>query len=101
MISTPTVFILGAGASRPYHFPTGPELVDRICQSPSDEFAPFGVDEKAFQSFVNELRSSDHPSVDAFLAHRKEFEDVGKKAIAYKLIECEKDDTLSKTKDWY
>ena len=30
MIETPTLFVLGAGASKPYGYPTGPELRSEI-----------------------------------------------------------------------
>ncbi len=32
MIETPTVFILGAGASKPYGYPTGNELITQLCK---------------------------------------------------------------------
>lgn len=32
MITENTIFILGAGASKPYGFPTGAELREQICK---------------------------------------------------------------------
>ena len=101
MIKTPTVFILGAGASMPYGFPSGAELAAHICQAGSD-LQPFGVSQKENDEFVIELRNSGQSSVDAFLEHRPEFLHVGKVAIAYHLIQREDSlELLSRNRDWY
>src|SRR5229473_2611714 len=89
MITTPTVFILGAGASMPYGFPSGAEMVRDICNAPESELDSFGVSQTDYHEFATELRNSDQPSVDAFLELRRKFERVGKTAIAYHLVRCE------------
>lgn len=112
MIKTRTVFILGAGASAPYGFPTGRELVNRIvrgldrreplhnmltphpCSFPSD----------LLEKFRDELRKSRRSSIDKFLEDRPEFIPIGKAAIAIELMPLEHDDrllTASPQEDWY
>jgi hypothetical protein len=99
MITTTTVFILGAVASIPYGFPSGGELLTKICQKRPEEYTRFGCRENHTAEFLNALRGSDYNSVDAFLEHRPAFMDVGKIAIAWHLVTCENAGHLSG--DWY
>lgn len=118
MITTPTVLILGAGASFPYGYPLGSALVDRVLkenllqkhQKPSsvgdhliggDELLAFNFSKRQIDDFRSELRSSQAQSVDAFLEHRHEFMDIGKTAIAAQLCRCENPEQLFTYKDWY
>jgi hypothetical protein len=103
MISVPTVFILGAGSSMPYGFPSGKALSDMIWQA-SPDAARYGIDPDAYKTFASALRACKQSSVDAFLEHRQEFLDVGKKAIALYLIRRETNDALfgaEDVEDWY
>jgi hypothetical protein len=62
----------------------------------------FGVDQKTVDDFLKELKASHQGSVDAFLEHRREFIEVGKKAIALHLIREETEDRLDGAgEDWY
>jgi len=93
MIRTPTVFVLGAGASQPFAFPTGRELVDHTVQAlQSNEnrafFTQLGFAEEDVIRFRDQLWGSGRNSVDAFLEHREEFVDVGKAVIAWALYEA-------------
>lgn len=103
MIKINTVFILGAGASRPFEFPTGPELVERVIKSlqesgigradkPSafDHLHDLGIEVDEIRRFQRHLRLSGAMSVDVFLEHRREFLEIGKAAIAANLIPFEK-----------
>jgi hypothetical protein len=103
MISTETVFILGAGASIPYGFPSGLDLVSKICEPSGDRrYIQFGIDQATAESFITALRQSDQQSVDAFLEHRGNFMLAGKTAIAVQLIQCENHNALfGQTRDWY
>jgi hypothetical protein len=102
MIKTPTVFVLGAGASMPYGFPSGDTLAADICQANRDRLEPFGVGPKEYEEFAKQLRASDQASVDAFLEHRQKFIKVGKLAIAFHLIGCEATGRLQYPhRDWY
>jgi hypothetical protein len=100
MISRPTVLILGAGASVPYGFPTGPGLRDLVCKpgAGGDKIAK-AVVEAGFRpdtvgSFVTQLRESGCRSVDAFLEHRPDLVSIGKAAMAAALIPFERIDEL-------
>jgi hypothetical protein len=100
MITTPTVFILGAGASMPYKFPSGQMLVNEICANPGAvAHDALGVHPDHYKEFADQLRQSQQPSIDAFLEYRTEFQDIGKRAIAYFLIKKENHAHLSG--DWY
>lgn len=97
MILTPTVFVLGAGASVPYGLPLGVGLKQLVLENytPADghnanllfnvtEFSPEFVGE-----FVQSLRYSGLSSVDAFLERRAEFMDVGKAMMGIELFQRE------------
>ena len=112
MIKTRTVFILGAGASKPYSFPTGRELVDRILHGLDRRERlynlltplPCSFSQQHLERFRTELYNSRRSSVDAFLENRPEFVDVGKAAIAIELMPLEIDHNLlaaERAHDWY
>ena len=97
MITTPTVLVLGAGASYPYGFPTAKELKELICEtfsSPDDIASQLlgGSESKYSPKKFSEFREAflrSPASIDAFLLRRPEFLDVGNLAIAYCLIPFE------------
>lgn len=96
MITEPTVFVLGAGASMPYGYPSGSELRDTICEYlSSNESSQFkylyelGCKAADIRKFRTALLYSGKPSVDAFLEYRPEFLEIGRTAIAQVLIPCE------------
>lgn len=101
MIRRSTTFILGAGASRSYGFPTAYGLYDRVCSGQS-QTPPIARDDPVLQElaeglfgdFRRELRQSGQQSVDAFLEHRADLLDVGKRAIACGLIPFESEKAL-------
>ncbi len=113
MIEQETALILGAGASMPFGFPTGRELLDKVCG-----YLHFGdkmarrataVEQLKFSTLeINEFRTallrSGQNSVDAFLEHNKEFEEIGKASIAEVLLTYEKTEQLferKRTENWY
>jgi hypothetical protein len=103
MIIEPTVFIIGAGASRPYGFPSGKELFDNIsegkCSLPATEDPDFDqIQNNSVQHFIGELRGSGHESVDAFLENRTDLVDIGKRLIASALIPFEDEQLLFEQK---
>jgi hypothetical protein len=114
MITTPTVLVLGAGASQPYGFPSAGELADLICKtftSENSDGCRF-FDSQAnltagdFLRFREALLKSDSASVDAFLEYRQEFMSIGKLAIAYCLMPFEKEEKLfqcdgARGEHWY
>ena len=96
MIKTPTVFILGAGASIPYGFPSGLLLREIICGASNinNEFhvtfrEQFSLSEAEVIAFGNAFQKSQIASIDSFLARRSEFVEIGKFAIASVLCPLE------------
>jgi hypothetical protein len=106
MIERPTVIIFGAGASQPYGFPLGSDLLEIICNnldSSSNEFRfRWWVDRLSYYGFspdnITEFRAalfrSQQSSVDSFLEHRPEFLEIGKIMIAETLIPFEVEERL-------
>ena len=111
MITKPTVFVLGAGASMPYGFPSGKQLVEHISEAtrqkttslpPIPDDSRYLISREAIQAilvnnfgklesekFGNALYLSNQYSIDAFLEHRTEFAEIGKLAISlFILREC-------------
>lgn len=113
MITTPTVLVLGAGASAPYGFPVASELKERICSAFVKDSVPVRmlhegseIPMNVFLEFRDAFYKSGQSSVDAFLEHRPAFIAVGKLAIAYSLMPYESEDALfestgSRGGNWY
>ncbi len=129
MIHDHTVFVLGAGASRPYLFPTAGELREMILQrnEPIEilenmgfENAPpgFGVDARTkfrnwlyaqllryrvkrpdVEEFQMRFRKSELYSIDSFIAKNPDYQKLGSLLIAIILLKCEQENVLSG--DWY
>ena len=106
-----TVFVLGAGASKPYGFPMGRELLMQIYRgsqcTPGHPDGPIytqlrdaDFDGQLLASFRDELFYSNQPSVDSFLENRREYVEVGKGAIAAALIPYENESMVFRN-DWY
>jgi hypothetical protein len=109
MISRPTVFVLGAGASAPYGFPLGAKLVEQILRDLRPEsgtqyvqavMKAAGAGPDAIDAFLLDLRFSRRSSVDRFLQTRPEYAAIGKAAIAGLLIPRENDMVLAERSDW-
>jgi hypothetical protein len=102
LITENTVIIVGAGASTPYGYPTGKELLQQIC----DEFpkqlhrlltgqplmnrdaSPKEVQDA--MDFAGAFRDARVRSIDRYLAINDEFSSIGKLAIAMAILEVEK-----------
>ncbi|MFC1484332.1 hypothetical protein ACFL5M_00725 [Candidatus Neomarinimicrobiota bacterium] len=104
MISKSTVLVLGAGASKPYYFPVGRKLFERVVRGIrssdgrlSQQLQVCGCREEEIESFCHELERAQQPSVDAFLEHRQEFLEIGKLAIAAELVLKEQENILIPT----
>lgn len=122
LIEKQTVFILGAGASFPYDYPTGPQLNNSIIEmidfdesSLLDENKPttkgilaihaihenFSNDLlKQFLNLKKGLEDSGRSSIDTFLENRSEFCDIGKRCIAWNLIKKEYQ-KINDKRDWF
>lgn len=92
MIKTPTVFVLGAGASAPYGFPTGSELIEDVIHINGGQGneSRFGYPEEKIQDFCDRLAGSFTDSIDVFLEKNSQYQTLGKRMIAHKIKECEK-----------
>jgi|GEM_PF-772857 len=118
MIKKNTVFVLGAGASHPYGYPTGEQLLNQISSlGLNDQFLEFlekttspneiwkdGHDQRTkFKKFVNELEGSGLLSVDRFMVVKPEYSQVCKYAISYILLNAENVNkfNVAKAGDWY
>jgi hypothetical protein len=62
----PLVFVLGAGASKPYGYPTAQELVERIAFDEPGDNSPLSTRDE-FRELQKNLATSKTPSVDMFL----------------------------------
>jgi hypothetical protein len=86
----PMVFVLGAGASKPYGYPLGKDLVWHIAADslPAESCLDKPPHLHHYRVFRDNLANSKAPSVDLFLGRDSQhrFETVGKLAIAENLI---------------
>ena len=101
-----TVFVLGAGASKPYGFPLGSELKNilitnlsnRYCQNVLKEH---GFEESLVEDFAETLPRTYYPTIDIFLEKKTKFRELGAYLIAYSLLPMENAHNLFPQKDWY
>jgi hypothetical protein len=94
-----SLFLLGAGASCPYGYPSGEELTSNIYNECL--LLPKGrtylalkqlFHETEILKFAHDLRASNQVSIDAFLKERKaDYEQIGKIAIAINILDRERD----------
>jgi hypothetical protein len=109
MINIPTTFILGAGASVDYLYPSGVGLMERVVRQLKTPGGPewkalldLGHRKAHLSKFADDLYLSGRSSVDAFLEHRRDYIEVGKDAMAYILVQFEELVTLFRIQDnWY
>jgi hypothetical protein len=119
MIKDHTVFILGAGASVPYNFPTAAGLrqylIGDFLQDYEDNLNSKGLSEydvedfcRPFESIINSFKLSSVISIDRFLAQSGDpvIVSLGKLAIAFSLLRNEKaskfrEDSEDVRHDWY
>ncbi len=101
MITQPTVFVLGAGASAPYGLPLGAGLRTNILDRYNDNTGrtvhllnTTRFNRAEIDAFVNALRYSGLSSVDAFLERRPQFMEIGKSIMGIELLHGEIHDRL-------
>jgi hypothetical protein len=121
MLKEKICLVLGAGASRPYGLPTSQDLrhivlggtyassaFDRLEKGSGKNVAAqylqlvtsWGVSRSDLEAFQSEFFKAQRVSIDAFLAQRKkQFEHVGRIAIAAAILMCENHYQL--TENWY
>jgi hypothetical protein len=118
MITEETVFITGAGASKPYEFPTGKELRKQLCFDLPERIKPYiskdnranSQDSVVINSKLLEFSSvffkSSNQSIDLFLAKNTRFSQIGKIGVAACILDAEKKSKFreqmdNEDEDWY
>jgi len=106
MIETPTVLVLGAGASVHASYPLGGQLLSQICSmrgSAQLDDLPEGWTRAEAEGLCTRLSRSGHYSVDAFLGTERDDAALGKYLLARVLKSCERTDLLFPPHDsgWY
>lgn len=104
-----TTFILGAGASKPYSFPSGLELKNDIIQSLKDKNSKYftnlleiGFTEIEIKKFRESLYYCSTFSIDQFLEKNEKYIQIGKSCIAQILLAKENARNLFETPNsWY
>lgn len=95
MFTKPSVLLLGAGASKPYGFPTGPELIRQLLDDELTDAEKtalqnaFGTNKADYQHFIDHLRTVKPPSIDFYIEHHTQWREMAKFALAMKLMKCE------------
>ena len=95
MIKSKTVFILGAGASCPYGYPTGAQLRRQICLDFKKQYLEWlktnmdsasGREDRYewIKHFIETFFKSNTKSIDLFLARNEHLADAGKYIITFK-----------------
>ena len=110
MISTPTLLVLGAGASMPYGYPSGDQLYTEIMEMSRSsggvqDLTSAGFKPQFIEKFCTDLRHNQQYSIDRFLNQRREYSDIGKFSIALRLVRCEVPEGMERvgleTGHWY
>jgi hypothetical protein len=108
MLNRKTVFILGAGASCPYGYPSGAHLREYIClpinaRSEKEKARIFGEaigSENSFDDFRKKFEHSSTKSIDLFMARNPKLAQVGKCIIAYEIFTAEHRSLFREQAEW-
>lgn len=107
-----TVFVLGAGASMPFGFPSGEGLITKIFEELKCHFKTSGkvdptkdqvllkmlleqFEYNFIENFLNSLLKSQTNSIDNFLSHNSQYREIGKMCIFYIILKYEKNSLVS------
>lgn len=106
IMESPTVLVLGAGASNRFGFPLGPDLKKLMSENLHNPgfrrtLQPFGFDENLIRDFDEALGYSSHPTIDIFLEKKTNFREIGAYVVARTLMPLERHPSLFPQKDWY
>jgi hypothetical protein len=99
MFTTPTVFVLGAGISHPFGFPSGEDIIGEICCATQESQEQ--MKRMLSCSVAQELRAKIDPffhhlgrtpdlSIDRWLESSPSFVEIGKRAIAFVISNAER-----------
>ena len=94
MLTRQICLVLGAGASQPYGFPTGGELMRLIAGPQPDEWWPLakavtGFDQDKHAQFISRLQESGVTSIDQFASGNQSLKKYAKALIAYYIGKAE------------
>lgn len=95
------VFVLGAGASCPYGFPTGKDLREQILSKYASDWKAYlsakvrdnpliSQEIRLAKEFEEKFRKSSTKSIDLFLARNPEYSRAGKRAIIFRILDAER-----------
>jgi len=115
LIDKRTVFVLGAGASCPYGYPSGAELRRYICldfpkryEEYLSQYSDKGYRDSKLLSikhFADTFFNSSTPSIDLFLARNLNLVETGKYIISFIILDMEQkshfNEQAIKGQDWY
>jgi len=111
VINKTVTLIVGAGGSIPYGFPSGSDLVRQLIligDNPNNNIATRAIlelghfDPSELAELQSKLRLSQRSSIDAFLERNRQFERIGKAAIAVLLSRNENYEQLyASNENWY
>ena len=117
MIDKKTVFVLGAGASCPYGYPSGAQLREEICLNLRNKYlnhlsgayrdvATRKNKHEEIKFFIKTFNDSTTKSIDLFLARNPHLAETGKSIIAYKIFDTEINSNFRERskypeQDWY
>src|SRR5262249_14489545 len=100
-----TVFVLGAGASKSYGYPSGPELVKNMLQlheNVTHVLRNLRYSQDNWGPYQEALRKSAQSSIDSFLERRPDMRELGKVLIAADILRCENEGRFFNSDDnWY
>jgi len=104
LINKRTVFVLGAGASCPYGYPSGSRLRELICYESGflRSYVDYLNKNKSLQDtkdkrieeikkFIKAFNASKIKSIDVFMANNPKLAPIGKYIIAYEVFRAERD----------
>lgn len=107
-MSKKITLLLGAGSSLSMGYPVGASLRSEIIQFANNRYKTHicdsMADERDLNLFVEQFKLSQMESIDAFLARRPNFSEIGKRAIAAILLDKENERLLHSsdhTDNWY
>lgn len=117
MITERAVFVLGAGASKPYGYPTGAELRNEICSNFVNQYhanvlrgesshTHREMRLRSVRGFTETFFKSSTKSIDLFLSRNPDFAEFGKLAIIASILDAEAKSTFREEmpkpdQDWY
>lgn len=109
MITKPTVFITGAGASTDFGFPTGSRLVELMIKNLAHNTGhiqnlksnKFDWDRSEILGFIQTVPKSNTPSIDDWIKFNPEYRDLARFSIAFTLLRLEQSNIIYETSNSY